>query len=55
MKKKPKRQVSDKIIHIRIDETVHQKLKMDAALSKTTIQEIVESMLKRRFMSKEMD
>ena len=52
MKRNPKRHISDKIIHIRIDEIIHQKLKMEAASSKTTTQEIVESMLKRKFTSK---
>jgi len=52
MSRKPKRQISDKIIHIRVDEIIHQRLKMEAASSKTTIQEIVESMLKKKFASK---
>jgi predicted HicB family RNase H-like nuclease len=51
MKRKPKRKISDKIIHIRVDEIIHHKLKMKAASSKTTIQEIVEGMLKRKFSS----
>ena len=50
--KKTQKKISDKIIHIRIDELIHQQLKMKAASSKTTIQEIVEGMLMRKFSSK---
>ena len=52
MSRKPIRQATDKVIHIRVDENVHHKLKMEAASSRITIQEIVEGMLKRKFTHK---
>jgi predicted HicB family RNase H-like nuclease len=52
MSRYPVRQATDKIIHIRIDEETHRMLKMEAASSKTTIQQIVESLLKKKFPSK---
>jgi predicted HicB family RNase H-like nuclease len=52
MSRKTKRQNSDRIIHIRIDEETHRMLKMEAASSETTIQQIVESLLRKKFPSK---
>lgn len=52
MSRKRIRQATDKIIHIRIDEETHQKLKMKAASSSTTIQQIVESLLKKKYGGK---
>jgi predicted HicB family RNase H-like nuclease len=46
------RHATDKVIHIRLDEVTHQRLKVEAAASKTTIQEIVENMLKRKCATK---
>lgn len=47
--RKPLRQSTDKVIHIRIDKTTHQRLKLEAALSETSIQQIVEGLLKQKF------
>jgi predicted HicB family RNase H-like nuclease len=52
MSRKPKRRPTDKVIHIRIDEATHRMLKMEAAASETSIQHIVESLLKKKFSSK---
>jgi predicted HicB family RNase H-like nuclease len=49
MKSAPKRLASDKVIHIRIDEQTHQKLKMHAASSKATIQQLVENLLHTKY------
>jgi predicted HicB family RNase H-like nuclease len=54
MSRKPIRQPTDKVIHIRIDEETHQSLKMQAASSRTSIQQIVESLLRKKFASKSM-
>ena len=52
MNRTPVRQATDKVIHIRIDEETHTELKMEAASSKTTVQQIVESLLREKFRSK---
>ena len=52
MSRRAVRKTTDKVIHIRIDEETHQKLKMEAASTKTSIQQIVESILKEKFASR---
>jgi predicted HicB family RNase H-like nuclease len=49
MDRKPKRSVTDKVIHIRIDEETHRKLKMHAASSKATIQKLVEDLIRSKY------
>lgn len=49
MSRRPKRQVTDKVIHIRIDEETHQKLKMHAASSRATIQRLVEELIRTKY------
>jgi predicted HicB family RNase H-like nuclease len=51
MSRRPKRQDTDKVIHIRIDEETHQKLKMHAASSKATIQQLVESLIRAKYQN----
>jgi predicted HicB family RNase H-like nuclease len=51
MNKRPKRLATDKVIHIRIDEETHQKLKIHAASSKATIQQIVESLIRTKYQN----
>jgi predicted HicB family RNase H-like nuclease len=52
MSRKPVRRPTDKLIHIRIDEETHRRLKIEAASSETTVQQIVESLLKKKLSSK---
>jgi len=52
MSRRAIRDATDNVIHFRIDEVTHQRLRVEAAASKTTIQEIVENMLKRKFATK---
>lgn len=52
MNRKPVRQATDKVIHIRIDEETHRRLKMEAASTRTSIQQIVESLVRNEFSSK---
>ena len=49
MNRKPRRSVTDKVIHIRIDEETHRKLKMHAASSKETIQKLVEDLIRSKY------
>jgi len=49
MNKRPRRLATDKVIHIRIDEETHQKLKMHAASSKATIQQLVENLIRAKY------
>jgi len=49
MNRKPRRSATDKVIHIRIDEDTHRKLKMHAALSKATIQRLVEDLIRSKY------
>jgi hypothetical protein len=49
MNRKPRRSATDKVIHIRIDEETHRKLKMHAASSKATIQKLVEDMIRSKY------
>jgi predicted HicB family RNase H-like nuclease len=51
MNKKPKRSPTDKVIHIRIDEETHHKLKMHAVSSKATIQQLVESLIRTKYQN----
>jgi predicted HicB family RNase H-like nuclease len=48
---KPRRSENDKVIHIRIDEKTHQKLKMHAASSKSTIQQLVENLIRNKYQN----
>jgi predicted HicB family RNase H-like nuclease len=52
MSRKTVRKATDRMIHVRINEETHQRLKMHAVASKTTIQQIVESLLSKEFSSK---
>ena len=49
MTKRSKRAATDKVIHIRIDEETHRKLKIHAASSKATIQHLVESLIRDKY------
>jgi len=51
MDREPKRSATDKVIHIRIDEETHQKLKMHAASSRATIQQLVESLIRSKYQN----
>jgi len=51
MSRSPKRSATDKVIHIRIDEETHQKLKIHAASSKATIQQLVESLIRAKYQN----
>jgi hypothetical protein len=51
MKRSSKRSVTDRLIHIRIDEETYHKLKVHAALSKATIQELVENLIRSRYQN----
>jgi len=51
MNRSPKRLATDKVIHIRIDGETHQKLKMHAASSKTTIQQLVENLIRTKYQN----
>ena len=51
MNRRPQRLATDKVIHIRIDEETHQKLKMHAASTKATIQHLVESLIRAEYQS----
>jgi demethoxyubiquinone hydroxylase (CLK1/Coq7/Cat5 family) len=49
MNKRSRRLATDKVIHIRIDEETHRKLKMHAASSKATIQQLVEGLISKKY------
>ncbi|MGD8922657.1 MAG: CopG family transcriptional regulator [Candidatus Zixiibacteriota bacterium] len=49
MTKRSKRAATDKVIHIRIDEETHRKLKIHAASSQATIQHLVESLIRDKY------
>jgi hypothetical protein len=49
MNRKPRRSATDKVIHIRIDEATHRRLKMHAASSKATIQKLVEDLIRSKY------
>ena len=49
MNRKHRRSATDKMIHIRIDEETHRKLKMHAASSKVTIQKLVEDLIRSKY------
>ena len=49
MSRRPTRQTTDKVIHIRIDEETHQKLKVHAASSKASIQKLVEELIRTKY------
>lgn len=49
MNRKPRKSATDKVIHIRIDEESHRKLKMHAASSKVTIQQFVEDLIRSKY------
>jgi hypothetical protein len=49
MNRKARRSANDKVIHIRIDEKTHRKLKMHAASSKATIPKLVEDLIRSKY------
>jgi hypothetical protein len=49
MNRKHRRSATDKMIHIRIDEETHRKLKMHAASAKATIQKLVEDLIRSKY------
>lgn len=49
MNRKPRRSATDMVIHIRIDEETHRKLKVHAASSKVTIQKLVEDLIGSKY------
>jgi predicted HicB family RNase H-like nuclease len=51
MSRKSIRQATDKVIHIRLGERTHQKLKMHAVSSKSTIQQLVEELIRTRYQN----
>jgi len=51
MSRKPIRQATDKVIHIRLDEGTHQKLKMHAVSTKSTIQQLVEELIRAKYQN----
>ncbi len=51
MSRKPIRQATDKVIHIRLDEDTHQKLKMYAVSTKSTIQQLVEELIRTKYQN----
>jgi Sec-independent protein translocase protein TatA len=52
--KKSTRSANDKLIHIRIDELTHRKLKTYAASSQMTIQQLVEELIRSKYASVRM-
>jgi len=50
MKKKTNTQSKDRMIHIRLDDKSHKRLKIMAVQGDTTIQQIVEEMILGSFM-----
>jgi len=42
-----------RMIHIRLDEETHKQLKIQAAQSSTTIQQIVENLIRKKVVSSE--
>jgi predicted HicB family RNase H-like nuclease len=49
MNRRIRRSAADKMIHVRIDEKTHRKLKMHAASSKATIQRLVEDLIRSKY------
>ena len=49
MSERPKRSSTDRMIHVRLDEETHRKLKMHAAASKGTIQQLVEDLIRHKY------
>jgi hypothetical protein len=49
MSRRQIRQATDKVIHIRLDEDTHQKLKMHAVSSMSTIQQLVEELIRTKY------
>ena len=49
MNKKSRRFSTDRMIHVRLDEKMHRKLKMHTAASKGTIQQLVESLIRDKY------
>ena len=45
MKKKTNRQTKDRMIHVRLDEKTHKRLKIMAVQSDTTMQQLVEGLI----------
>jgi plasmid stability protein len=45
MIKKPEKSSRERMIHIRLDDETHRRLKVYAAMKGTTIQQIVESLI----------
>jgi len=50
MKKKSNTQTKNRMIHIRLDEHVHRELKILAVKNDTTIQTLVENLIKNRLV-----
>jgi len=49
MNKERERRSKERMLHIRLDDETHRKLKMHAASSQTTIQQLVEGMIRDRY------
>jgi predicted HicB family RNase H-like nuclease len=49
MNKAHNKHSKERMIHIRLDENTHTKLKMHAAASQTTIQQLVEGMIRDKY------
>ena len=54
MKKNSKRSATDKVIHIRLDQKTHHKLKVHAATSRATIQQLVENLIRAKYQNVEI-
>jgi len=49
MKKKSNTQTKDRMIHIRLDDVTHKRLKIEAVQKDTTIQKLVEDLILQSF------
>lgn len=50
MNKRLNKSKPDRMIHIRLDEKTHMKLKMHAAATKGSIQQLVESLIRDKYV-----
>ena len=53
MDKTPSRPSEHRMIHIRLDEDTHRRLKMHAAESRSSIQRLVESLIRRKYTNRQ--
>lgn len=49
MNGEPRKSPKVRMIHIRLDDKIHRQLKVDAAQNDSSIQQLVESLIRRRY------